>query len=212
MIKEEEIIQHPAFGQVSFTRVQTNRKTPFYGSELSVDHYIELRVHTSELLRNLTDDRYHAKERILELRLTPNQFSELITSMNIGDGVPCTLEKYNGNRIQDIEFAESRKDFTHRQFQERMKQFANKLSENRNIAKRLIAKKTLSKEDQKALEWQIDWIIQETSSNIPFFAECFQEQMDKVVLEAKSEVEAAILHKITTLGLEALYEQNKLLK
>ena len=52
----------------------------------------------------------------------------------------------------------------------------------------------------------------EVSDNMPFFAECFQEVMDEVVLEAKLEVENDIQHKISTLGLEALYDQNKLLK
>lgn len=211
-MKDEEIFTHPSYGQVSFSRISTGGKVAFYGSDLSVDHYIELRIATSELIRSLTNDRYRNIERIVELRMTPNQFSELITSMNMGTGVPCTLEFVNGKQVNKLGLVESRKDYTHRQFQNRMQQFAAKLSENRSIAKKLIAKKTLSKEDQKALEWQIDWIVQETSQNIPFFAECFQEQMDKVVLEAKTEVEAAILHKITTLGLEALHNQNKLLK
>lgn len=211
-MREEEIFTHPSYGQVSFSRISTGGKLAFYGSDLSVDHYIELRVATSELIRTLTDDRYHNIEKVIELRMTPNQFSELITSINMGEGVPCTLERYNGNKIKDLEIVESRKDFTQRQFQNRMRDFAKKLSSNKEIAKNIIAKKTLSKEDQKALIWQIDWIIQETSQNIPFFAECFQEQMDKVVMEAKSEVEAAILHKISTLGLEALHSQNKLLQ
>jgi hypothetical protein len=51
----------------------------------------------------------------------------------------------------------------------------------------------------------------EIEKNIPFFATCFQETMDKVVHEAKLEVENAIQHKISALGLNALHEQNKLL-
>ena len=35
--------------------------------------------------------------------------------------------------------------------------------------------------------------------------------MDEVVLEAKTEVENAIQHKINVLGLDVLHEQNKLL-
>jgi hypothetical protein len=40
----------------------------------------------------------------------------------------------------------------------------------------------------------------------------FQETMDEVVFEAKTEVENAIQHKINTLGLSALHEQNELLE
>lgn len=208
---EKERISHPAFGQISFSRISSNAKTQFYGSELAVDNFIELTVKTSEVERDLTRDWHFGKATVLKLRLTPVQFSELLVSMNVGDGIPCTLEFYDGKRVEKIDFPENRKDFMQRKFQERMKDFASKLSENKKIAKALIAKKTLSKADQDALNWQIDWIIQETSQNIPFFAQCFQEQMDKIVLDAKTEIESAILHKITTLGLEALHKENKLI-
>ena len=52
----------------------------------------------------------------------------------------------------------------------------------------------------------------EVTSNIPFFAKCFQGTMDEVVMDAKTEVENAIQHKINTLGLNALHEQNRLLE
>lgn len=211
MEKEEEKTIHPAFGQIEFSRISTNAKPKFYGSELSVDHYIQLRIHTSECIRSLTGDRYHNLKTILKLRLSPNQFSELITSMNIGTGTPCTLEFYNQQIVEEFKEHENRKEFMHRKFQERMREFAFKIAENKKIADGLIGKKNLSKSDQEQLKWHMQWIVQEVQSNIPFFAECFQEQMDKVVLEAKSEIEAAILNKVTKLGLEALHSQNKLI-
>jgi hypothetical protein len=54
-------------------------------------------------------------------------------------------------------------------------------------------------------------IFMEVEMNIPYFTECFQETMDKVVSEAKIEVENAILHKVTIAGLEKLHEENNLL-
>ena len=61
------------------------------------------------------------------------------------------------------------------------------------------------------LQMHLEWLTGEVESNIPFFAKCFQETMDKVVFEAKTEVENAIQHKINVIGLNALHEQNKLL-
>lgn len=210
MTKEEEVLIHPSFGQIQFSRINSTGNR-FYGSELPQEHYIEMRLYNSEIIRTLTSDRYHNTNTLVEVRMTANQFAELITSMNYGSGIPCTIETLPGQRVEQLPAMESQKEFIHRKFQERMKAFAAKIADNRKMAKAIIAKKTLSKSDQDALNWQLDWIVQETSQNIPFFAECFQEQMDKVVVEAKSEVENAILHKITTLGLERLHEQNKLL-
>ena len=131
--------------------------------------------------------------------------------MNQGSGVPCTIERINKIAVETYPKTESRKEFVHRKFKDRMKEFANTLKEKQNRVKELTAKKTLSKEDQKELNWTVEWLTQEVASNIPFFAECFQETMDEVVLDAKTEIENAIQHKITTLGLNALHEQNNLL-
>ena len=92
-----------------------------------------------------------------------------------------------------------------------MKEFANQIKENQNKAKEIVRKKTLSKSDIHELTWYLEWLTQEISSNIPFFAKCFQETMDTVVYEAKTEVENAIQHKINVLGLSELHKQQKLL-
>ncbi len=209
---EKERYNHPSFGQISFSRIQSNGQY-FYGSELPQDHYIDMTVTKSEIERSLTQDWYFGKEiPLIKVRMTSNQFSELITSMNRGSGIPCTIEMVNQKKVEDYPNPESRKEFVHRKFEDRMKEFAVTLKAKQNRVKQLTAKKTLSKADQQELNFTVEWLTQEVASNIPFFAKCFQETMDEVVLEAKSEVENAIQHKINTLGLAALHEQNKLLK
>ena len=42
---------------------------------------------------------------------------------------------------------------------------------------------------------------------MPFFMECFYEQMEKVAQEIKSNLEADVMHKLTTLGLETLQQK-----
>jgi hypothetical protein len=207
---ESERLSHPSYGQIKFVRT-TGRNTNFYGSELPQDHYISMEVHASEVDRSLTTDRYYENEEIIRIRLSSSQFAEMITSMNRGSGIPCTIERIKGEIIPEIETSESRKEFVHRKFEDRMKDFANKIRENQNKAKTLVKKKTLSKQDIHDLTLQLDWLTTEVENNIPFFAKCFQETMDEVVLEAKTEVENAIQHKITTLGLNVLHEENKLL-
>lgn len=207
---EKERHTHPSYGQISFSRVQSNGTT-FYGSELKQDHYIQLEITDSEIERTLTQDWYFGKKTKARIRMSPNQFSELITSMNRGSGVPCTLEYFDGH-IEQINHTESRKEFVHRKFEDRMKEFAKTLKEKQAKAKDLVKKKTLSKQDIQDLTFHLDWLTQEISGNIPFFAKCFQETMDEVVLEAKTEIESAIQHKINTLGLAELHNQNKLLK
>ena len=206
---EQEKITHESFGQISIHRV-TGGDSKFYGSELPQDNYISIEINHSELNRDLTREWYFPTKQILRLRMTSNQFAELITSLNNGGGVPCTLERIENKSIEQFEKQESRKEFVHRKFKERMKEFAIRIRDNQQKAKTIVNKKTLSKQDISDLNFNLDWLTQEITSNIPFFMECFQETMDEVVLEAKTEVENAIQHKINILGLNALQEQNKL--
>ncbi len=206
--KETQI--HPAFGQIYFGR--TSGHANFYGSELEQDHYITMEVHHSEVDRELSKDWYHTKGLpVVRLRMSSSQFAEAITSLNQGSGVPCTLEMIDGKQVERMPTQESRKEFVHRKFEDRMKDFTKSIKERQTLAKELVKKKTLSKQDIHDLTNHLEWLTGEVERNIPFFAKCFQENMDEVVSEAKMEVENAIQHKITTLGLNALHAENRLL-
>ena len=206
---ERERISHESFGQIRFNRVSGNAN--FYGSELTQNHYISLEIYNSEIERDLSQDWYYNKKQVLRLRMSSGQFSELITNMNSGSGIPCTLEYIQGKAVAELPTQESRKEFVHRKFEDRMKEFSTSIREQQNRAKELVKKKTLSKQDIQDLTHHLEWLTTEVEKNIPFFAKCFQETMDEVVLEAKTEVENAIQHKINVLGLDVLHEQNKLL-
>ena len=206
---ENESYSHESFGQIRFRRI--NGTTNFYGSELQQDHYIQMEICQSEVQKELSREWYFPRRKLVSIRMSSGQFAELITSLNYGSGVPCTLEFINGNKVAPLPDLESRKEFVLRKFEERMSDFAKTIREQQIKAKELVKKKTLSKEDMHQLQRHIEWLTGEVERNIPFFAKCFQETMDEMVNEAKTEVENAIQHKINTLGLNALHEQNKLL-
>lgn len=202
---------HPSYGKIAFTRTNSTG-TEFFGSELKQDNYVSLEIHNAEVVRDLSCDRYYPDGPVLvRVRMSSAQFAELITSMNVGSGVCCTIERLAGKKVEEYQPQESRKEFVHNEFKQRMKQFSNQLTQKQKEAKDLINKKTLSKEDMRLLNNYIEWLTQEISSNIPYFAERFQETMDTVVHEAKLELENALQHKISVLGLNELHNQNKLL-
>lgn len=202
---------HPSYGKIAFTRTNSNG-TEFFGSELKQDNYVSLEIHNAEVIRDLSCDRYYSDgPTLIQVRMSSAQFAELITSMNVGSGVCCTIERLDGKKVEEYQPQESRKEFVHNEFKQRMKQFSNQLTQKQKEAKELINKKTLSKEDMRLLNNYIEWLTQEISSNIPYFAERFQETMDTVLHEAKLELENALQHKISVLGLNELHNQNKLL-
>lgn len=208
---EQEEHKHPSFGQIYFGRVNGNG-TNFYGSELDQDHFIIMELHQSEVKRELTRDWYYNRESVVKIRMTSGQFAEMLTSLNNGGGTCCTIESVCGKRVEPLPKQESRKEFVHRKFEDRMKMFGDTIRDKQKAAKELVKKKTLSKQDIHDLTHHLEWLTGEVERNIPFFAKCFQENMDEVVFEAKTEVENAIQHKINVLGLDALHQQNKLLE
>lgn len=202
---KEEVLTHESFGQISFSRVN-GRVENFYGSEIPQNDYIELTISNSQLKRDLTQDWYYPKNDLIRVKMTSAQFAELITSLNFSNGVPCTIDYFNSERIPSFK-VENRKDLVQRQFKEKIKEFSNVVRNNKNEILNIIQKKTLSKSDVNSISNLIIQLAQEIESNIPFYLECFQESLDKMETESKIETENAVLHKITSLGMKILKEQ-----
>lgn len=206
-----ERIEHESFGLIGFSRV--NGCTDFFGSELTQQNFIRMTVKQAVMVRNETRDDYFAnKDNILEIRMTVNQFSEMITNMNFNNGVPCTIERINNQKVEEYKKTESKKDYAHRKFGERMRSFTKHIQKDKKDVFELVDKKTLSKTDQQNIIQKLNYIYAETESNIPFMLKEFQDGMDRTVLEGKTELEAALLHRIMTAGISALKNENNLLE
>lgn len=211
MEREKERITNPAFGVITVGKGHCGGRIGFFGSELPQNSYVYLEIHTAELERELTKDWIFPRDAIIKVRMSSLQFAELITSMNQGGGIPCTIEYVKNENIPAYENIESRKEFINRKFKDRMNAFSKTIKEQQESAIQLVKKKTLSKQDIQDLTHHLSFLTQEVSSNIPYFAECFQETIDESVLEAKLEIEAAIEHKIKQSGLEFIKNANEIL-
>ena len=100
-MNREESYTHPSFGQMYIGRVQS-RNTHFYGSELPQDSYIVLELSSSEVTRELKQDRYYSIKPLVKVRMSSMQFSEMITSLNQGGGSCCTIEYLIDKKITPL--------------------------------------------------------------------------------------------------------------
>lgn len=203
MNKEEKEFKHPSFGMLGFSRVNGNSGYLF-GTNVQPDNYIEMRLYTGRMKRDDIEDNFYPDDNILTVKMSPVQFSELITSMNYACGVPCTITSFNGKKVEQAKNIENRKTFSAMSFNDRMSKFAASINKNMTTAEKLIAKKNLSKKDQEELRMMLYGIQKELTSNIPFFRQMFQEEMDKIVVDAKAEIDAAMQHTVTKAGIKAL--------
>jgi len=177
------------------------------------EFYNWLRIASATVDRNINRDWYHANHKpYIEIEMSTSQFAEAITSLNQGDGVPVTLKYLNGKRTEECPFKNKRQEFEN-DFKNKMKELSHRLdSLTKNTEEILNSKKNLVKKDKEIILEEIAMLRQEINSNLPYMGNCFNEQMDKTVLEAKGEVEGFILNKIISTGIEGLKNEFKMLE
>ena len=202
MEDNETLDEHESYGQISLGR--TNGGSRFlYGSSIKHEHTIRIEVHTSERVRKLNNDWYHKNERIVELEISPTQFSELIMSRDNYGGVPCTLlyTKEKG-RIHPPIIKGKVEEFED-EFENRMNEISKGVADYEKRCTEILERKgTVKVAEKREILNMFHKLRQELRSNIPFVYQCFNEQMDKTVLEAKGEVEAFVDTKLRSLGID----------
>lgn len=204
-MKDEKTTQHESFGIAGFSRSTTGGDgVSLFGSSIKHGNTITFIVRHAEVTRNLEQDWYNSSSRqpIIEIEMSQSQFAEMITSMNMGEGIPVTIRKVDGKRMEACPH-ESKVQQHSNEFKQRMKEFSERLNKYGKELYSLIEKRIPQKE-QIIAKNIVDQIVQEVESNIPFYEKQFVRQMEKTQTEAKAEVEAFVTRKIHSAGLSSL--------
>ena len=202
----EKVVQHESFGMVGFSRIHAGGKkgVRLFGSSVDNNTVIALRIKRAEKGWHLHRHWYHANEQLIEVYMTPAQFAEAITGMNMGEGVPCTIQYIKGEGHMAECPDENVRELIEEDFREDMIELNSDISRAIRDAKDALGKKSISKGDLKAVIASLSKIEMDLNSNIPFIQSQFNEAMDKTVHEAKVEVDAFMTHTIVELGKDAL--------
>ena len=201
----EEKFRHGSYGNLNIYR-STGEKRTLFGSDLKQGNTINLEISLSELTRGINNDWYYPYEKLIQIEMSPVQFAEAITNMNT-NGVPCTIKMFDGKRIDECPEVNKGEIFK--------KEFTQTLNGTTSIAKNLVKevaekfkKKTLNKSDKEEIMSMLNKIYQNLGSNLDYMVDCCKKQVDKTVVEGKSEVEAYIMNRVNTLGLKALEKES----
>lgn len=193
---EGERITHPAFSQISASRISGS--AALYDSEFTHQNFIRVSIKRSELRRSLSNNWHFDKEGLIEIDMSEAQWATFVSSLNTGGGVPCTLTRFNGEAIPQLEeplnsvekFAVERDEKMLHAMQV-LKEMAAKVQDSK-----------LTKKEKEELLWNIEQVNRGFGSSIDFIAAQFGEHMEKTKEKAKVEINAyatATLHKM---GLE----------
>lgn len=198
------VAKHPSYGLASFGRRSHGGGKSLFGSSIQNKQTITLTISKAEHNRELNNDWYHSRGEIIEIEMSQNQFAELITSFNMGQGTPCTINHINREQYPEPPFI-SKADIFHGEFKKSMHNYGitvKKLMEQTNNI--LENKKNIGVGDRDVIKKNLFEVMRFIDDNLPFMAGQFIESMEKTVTEAKGEIEAFVENKIRTAGLEKL--------
>lgn len=204
---KERVERHPSYGLVSFSRRQGNPGTLF-GSALNNHHsYITLSIRKGEkVIDDTGSERFYGQLRdgLMEVDLSPSQFAELLTTMNVGMGVPCTIRYLNGEEVQKPPPLQMEIQNIREALATEFQKAAARFKDGRKVIEGLLEKKTpLTREDKVKIREVIaisDRLLLDTS---PYLMTLFQEATEKVVTHAKAEIDSVLTHNIFSEGLKS---------
>ena len=208
-----EMITHPSYGTLLFSRKSGGGKTSLFGSSIQHRDTICMTLHHASIERGLNRDWIHGDKVIAEVEMSYSQFAEAITSMNIGTGVPVTVRwTEKDGKIPPCDFVSKREQFED-EFKTQRKN-ATRVSEEliQEVTELFNQKGTLKKADKEEILRKLNKLKMDIGINTDFIVNQFNEQMDKTVMEAKGEIEAFYQNKVNTIASAALVEHRDELK
>ncbi|MCL2931932.1 MAG: hypothetical protein MGG11_06510 [Trichodesmium sp. MAG_R03] len=192
--------QHPAQGMISFSKVQGNRDC--FGSDVSLGSHIILTVSTAIKRRHTNNNYYSIDRNIVKVRMTHHQFAELITSLNNGDGIPCTIEWMNNKSVEDYKNNDSTIIEFNSDYQSTLKECMEQLNSIQNNIDQLSKSSRVGKKDITNLQRLISNLSTNLKSNLPFLESRFHEEMVKKYNQVKIEATTWLDNKLYNLGLK----------
>jgi len=200
-----EISNHPAFGQISASRVSGSMN--LYGSDFTHNGFIVVSIRRSELRRDLSKDWFHERDALIEVAMSEAQWATFVSSMNHGSGPCCTIEHIAGKAMPSLPDPVER---TAQFSKEVNEQLAECMDEIRDAITKL-DNMGLPKGKAASLRESYEQVLMHLKSNLPFIAESFSKHAETTVEKAKQEIHGYMQNIVQRVGLASLADSMPLL-
>lgn len=189
---------HPAFAQIAVHRV--TGRTNLYDSDFGHNAFVTISIRRSELRRSLNQDWHMADKELVEVAMSESQWATFVSSINMGSGVPCTLQALDGKQVPGLPAPERRVDQFSEEMRTRMKDAFAALEEAQEALDAVRAPKA----QRERVADAIDKARRQMGSNFPYMARQFAAHMADTVERAKQEVHGYMTGALQRAGLAAL--------
>lgn len=185
--------------------IQINRtfggRNIMFGSSIEHDVVMKLSINTCEVDRSFSKDRYYPVNNIIEIELTPAQYAEMITNLNHGVGVPCTITRFQGKIIKNDLKLKDEVEVFKKEYKQNIGEIFDDI---KNYINSIDDKKPSAPKKIKELKERLNGLIYSIEKEGPFLSNIFNEYIEKVFVEAQAKIENNISLKLQNLGIEKL--------
>lgn len=191
--REEET--HPAFGLIGASRGQNGGGgAVLFDSDIRHGQTVRIRIAPAIRKRDLNRDwvGVDSRSEVVEVELSEAQWASFVSSMNVGDGVPCTIRRRGHEQMPGVPYAP--------RLAESMKEVEGAAEaawvKVRDALEAYEAKKTAG--NLRTLHYA----IMNAPSNMTWAASSLTKHAENVVQRSRADIEAMVLAKASQLGLE----------
>lgn len=196
---EKQYESHPAFGMISASRVSSSPGgAVVFDSDMKHQHSVIVQIQHAERARDLNHDWIHPRGEIIEVQMSEAQWASFVSSMNTS-GVPCTLKRIQGERIEELDFA-PRLEESMKETHAAAKGAFDAIQEAMRVYEETPS--TPKKAKDEALR-TLRSTIQNATPNVDFAAQSLGKHAENVVQKARADIEAMMTIKAAQLGIEA---------
>lgn len=203
--------KHKTYGLISVSRINGDERNMF-GSPIPCANPIKLEIFDAYAMRDLNAEQFYPCGKKIEVRLTPAQWAELLSSMNVGGGTPCTVHYerdnggYHGECPYNPEFDRFSEEFDS-EVQSAFQEVKDVIEETASLLEKGKANKT----ELQKLQVKLVQLERVLTDRIPFVQDSFNEYVNKAVTAGKQEIEAYLTSRIQMLGLEQAVKPQEVL-
>ncbi len=199
-----EMEKHASWGMIGFYHTQGGERQLF-GSDVSNHNTIRLAIKHAKKHRELGRDWTMGDDMICEVELSALQFAELLTNMNVGDGVPCTIRYTKNDGYIKYQEEKPKIDVIYEERDNVVERASSSLREVERGLSELINNKKIAKSVGGELLHKLSTALSDLEGgNFEFYKRQATEEIDKMVVEAKSQISEYVNAKIYSVGLETL--------
>ncbi len=199
---ESKRFNHPSYGKLQI--LKTTGRMNLFDSHITNSGCITIKIKSAEIDRHNSTNWIHGKKELIEVRLSPLQWAEAMSTAMNTEGVPCTIARFENQSIEGPPVIDVNSEFEESLSNDMRGKLSSVMEARRELRNIINTKGSVSKKSLSNVMQNLESGLRHFESNLKFAQNCFKKESDKAVLEAKITIKHYVDSTIQKLGVKAL--------